>query len=110
MESELDPRISKALLLMRSNLSAEHGVKSLAGHAGFSPSRFHEVFVEQVGESPIQHLKTLRVRQAMELLNHTGLPQIEIAERCGFHSLAYFSRCFRAATAFPPGRFRKGAD
>lgn len=107
-ETKLDPRIGKALREMRSNLATTHNVKTLAACAGLSISRFHEVFVDQIGESPIQHLKTLRIRQAMDLLSHTHLPQIEIAERCGFHSLAYFSRCFRESTGTPPGRFRKG--
>jgi AraC-like DNA-binding protein len=105
-ESRVDERIRRALDALNANRAAHHSVRSLARIAGLSESRFHELFQEQVGASPMQHLKALRIRQAMEMLAHSTLSQSEIAARCGFQSLPYFNRAFRAATGRPPGRFR----
>ncbi len=105
-EGLVDERIRRAVERMTAELAAPHTVAALAKVAGLSVSRFHEVFLEQVGESPVQYLKGLRIRRAMELLTHSRLAQAEIAEICGFQSLPYFSRAFRAATGLPPGRFR----
>jgi AraC-like DNA-binding protein len=105
-ESRVDERIRRVLDTLNTNRAADHTVRSLARLAGLSQSRFHELFQEQVGTSPVQYLKALRIRQAMEMLAHSTLSQTEIAARCGFQSLPYFNRAFRAATGQPPGRFR----
>jgi AraC-like DNA-binding protein len=102
----MDDRIRRAVERMTADLAAPHTVAALAKVAGLSVSRFHELFLAQVGETPVQYVKGLRIRKAMELLSHSALPQAEIAEMCGFQSLPYFNRAFRAVTGLPPGRFR----
>ncbi len=47
-----------------------------------------------------------RVRRACELLRATHLGMAEIADRCGFHDVFYFSAAFKKATGKSPKAYR----
>jgi transcriptional regulator GlxA family with amidase domain len=46
----------------------------------------------------------VRLQKAIELLRTTSLPVSEVAFDCGFHSVAYFSKCFHDYFGFSPGK------
>lgn len=79
----------------------------LARHAGLSPSRFRERFHRELGMTPRDFLKDLRMNEGKRLLRETRRPIKEIAERCGYGDLVAFSRAFQARFATTPARYRK---
>ena len=63
-------------------------------------------FVAATGLSPTQWLLRLRCEAAERLLA-TGLPIAEVAASCGFASVSFFSRRFRAHSGQAPGQWRR---
>ena len=77
-------------------------IGQLAEHAGVSETYFRREFREYVGASPSAYLKKTRIENAKLLLS-TGYYTVgEVAERCGFQSLSYFSYEFHRLTGQTP--------
>ncbi|GAB3738442.1 helix-turn-helix domain-containing protein [Amycolatopsis oliviviridis] len=53
------------------------------------------------------HLLTLRLNRAKELLATTRMPVQEVAQAIGYEDAAYFSRLFTRRVGVSPGRFRE---
>ena len=56
--------------------------------------------------TPMFYLRQLRMAEAEELLIGTDLPVGQIAERCGFNDIYYFSRAFKQHYGQTPTGFR----
>ncbi len=81
--------------------------RDLATLVSLSETRFHTVFKEATGCAPMEYVMQARLKRARELLLTRDLPIGEIAERCGFGSVYYFSRCFRQKLGTTPSAYRK---
>lgn len=71
-------------------------------HPGYFDRAFHAVY----GCSPMQMLRDLRLRRALELLESTDAPLPAIAMSCGLGEAGYFSRVFRQRYGQTPGQYR----
>ena len=60
------------------------------------------------GVPPGQYLQQFRIGKARELLISSTLSVGEIAVRCGFDDLFYFSNLFRRLTGVSPRGYRAG--
>lgn len=81
-------------------------VADLAAHAGFSARTFARRFGDSTGQTPLQWLTKQRVLRAQELLETTGLPIDQVAQRSGLGSPANFRRHFERQTQTTPSRYR----
>ena len=79
----------------------------LADQYGLSYSHFRKLFKKKTGLAPQQFLIQERINYARRLLTSTSLTVDEVAHKCGFQSVFYFSRLFKAKMGVPPGRVRK---
>ncbi len=72
-------------------------------------SRFHvaRLVKRSTGKTVTQHIRTLRVNKACELLESTDRPYTEIAYELGFADQSYFIKQFREMTGTTPGRYRE---
>jgi AraC family transcriptional regulator, arabinose operon regulatory protein len=105
-----DPRVSLVLQVLSQRYHEPLTVPALAELVGISPSRLAHLFKETVGQSIIQTILQLRLRQSTRLLEFTTLPVGEIATRVGFDSPFYFSRQFRAHYGLSPSAYRARAE
>ena len=65
------------------------------------------LFREKSGLPPNKFLACERINYAKRLLYSSDLTIKEIAEKCGFQSVYYFSRLFKAGEGISPGQYRK---
>lgn len=75
----------------------------MAGKACLSDKQFYRVFSEQVGISPKQFLRTIRLQQIFYLVQCN--PQIELSELvylCGYYDQAHFINDFKLQTGMSP--------
>jgi AraC-like DNA-binding protein len=79
----------------------------LARCLGISPSRCSHVVRSCCGASFQDLLMQERLNRACALLRTSDLRLTEVAERCGFADVHYFSRCFRNRIGCSPGTFRR---
>lgn len=79
----------------------------LAERVGLSERQLRRITHQQLGTTPIELWKSLRLRIARQLLCETTLPITTIAFTSGFGSLRQFNAVFAERYALSPRAFRK---
>lgn len=64
-------------------------------------------FKELYGDTPIRFRDNLRIEAAGRLLKNSNYSIGEIAEKCGFTDIYYFSKIFKKRTGKTPGKYRE---
>lgn len=78
----------------------------LAQQCNMSQTYFRRLFHNLYGVSPKQYILSARLRWAKTMLKSTEDAITEIAKNCGFDSVYYFSRAFRAHEGVSPSEYR----
>jgi AraC-like DNA-binding protein/quercetin dioxygenase-like cupin family protein len=81
-------------------------VPQLAALMFLSPSRFTEIFTQQVGVSPAAYIRRLRLERAQTLLRTSTYSISTIAQQVGFGDSAQFTRAFQAVFHMTPTAYR----
>lgn len=92
---------------IRSNLSEDLSLDSLAARANLSSVYFHKLFCDYFGMTPAAFVLSCRIAGAKALLKTGELAIAEIAARCGFSSQSYFNFKFKDVTGETPLQYRK---
>ncbi len=108
-EHKVDVRIQEVLHIFSEKLKESHTIQSLSRQVNLSPSRLSHLFREQVGDSIMATLLSMRLRQAARLLEFTNRAISEIASDVGFSSPYYFTKQFTAFYGMNPRDYRKQA-
>jgi transcriptional regulator GlxA family with amidase domain len=81
---------------------------SLATSVGLSASQLRRKFVAQTGLPPMQYLRQLRLKRAMELLlTRTYWTVKEVGAAVGFCDMSHFVRAFRQRNGQSPTQYRR---
>lgn len=102
----MDARIRKILLLMEDNLSLGLPLGRMAQSVNLSSSRLSHLFKSELGMSPAQYLKTLRMKKARGLLENTFLSVKEIAIQVGLGDGSHFVQDFKKSYGLTPIQYR----
>ena len=102
----MDPRIDKIKQLMRDNVQREWSLLELAQAVNLSIWRLSHIFVSEVGKSPMQYLRQLRMDRAKYLLETSFLSVKEIAHQVGLNDESHFVRDFKKIHGDAPTRYR----
>lgn len=102
----IDHRIRIVLEYIDSHLDQPLPRGRLAQVAYLSPTRFHYVFVENIGVPPSRYVLTRRIDRARELLGSGDATVKEIAAEVGFRGAEPFTRAFHARVGISPSRYR----
>ncbi len=94
--------VSKAIGLIRDDLSVTLTVREIADHVGLSPSALHHHFKCVTGTSPLQYQKRLRLLEARRLIQSDIRSVTGAAYEVGYSSSTQFSREYRRAFGHPP--------
>lgn len=90
-------RITKAVDFIEDNLDKKLSLDQLAEVAMFSKYHFHRIFKTIIGETLNDYIKRIRMIHAYRFLQADKTLEIsDLAFRFGYHSLANFSRDFKA--------------
>ncbi len=85
-------------------------IPRLSDSCGISAVYFRKEFKECFGVSPLEYIKNVRIENAKGLLS-TGLYTVsEVATRCGFDSISYFSYEFKRKCGESPAEFAKSFE
>jgi AraC-like DNA-binding protein len=102
-----DPRISAAKDYMDLHFHESGCLSSAVALSHLTHRRFHDLFKQQIGETPNRYIIGKRITRAEELLALDHLTLSEIAELSGFSDVYYFSKQFKRFTSMTPGQYRK---
>lgn len=84
-------------------------LRELAEQAGYSVSRFSQLYRERFGESPKAELLQFRRKKAADLLLNSVCTIGEVAEQCGYSSIYHFSKDFKNCYGVAPEGYRKSS-
>ncbi len=93
--------------IINANIENEQfGVNQLAREMGMSRSNLHRMVKSYTGGSASAYICKVKLEKAVVLLSESSLTVSEVAFQCGFHSVSYFSRCFRDHFGYTPAESR----
>ena len=92
---------------LRTNLSENHTIKSLAARSGMSERTFLRRFESATGTTPARWVTGLRLQKAKDLLEESGLSIDQIADQTGFGTAATMRHHFREMLGTSPTRHRR---
>lgn len=101
--------ITPLLIGVQSNPERDVSLSSLAAEHGYSPSHFHRVFKDVVGETPKDHVERVRLERAAYRLAATHESVLDIALSIGFRNHETFTRAFRRRYDMTPSVWRRDA-
>jgi len=102
-----DPQIRRALALMHEDCQHAWTLEELAQRAGLSRTALAERFRETMGDTPLNHLRTIRMQRAMHLLAETDQRLEAIAAQVGYQDAFGFSKVFKRMLGVSPRTFRQ---
>ncbi|GIO33326.1 MULTISPECIES: AraC family transcriptional regulator [Paenibacillus] len=97
----------QAKLFIHDNLSEELTLPKVAGHLHISPRHLTRLFQRHTNQTFVHYIQEHRVQLASQLLLHGDLSIKDIASRCGFQSVHYFTRIFTQKLGVSPAKFRR---
>ena len=103
----MDARILLAVDLIETRLDRDLHVESLAAEVGLSLFHFHRMFLRDVGQTPADYVRRVRLDGAALRLRWTREPVSTVAGNLGYTSQAAFTRAFRDRYGITPMQFRK---
>lgn len=81
-------------------------VEAISRLCGMSDTYLRKLFVAEYGKTPQQYISNLRLTKATELLQSGYYSVSEIASRCGFNNINYFSTFIKKETGLSPLQYR----
>ena len=99
--------LSRLRTVMFARSSESWTVERLAALSGYSKSHFLALYRKYFGDSPMAELSRIRIERANNLLMDSRDSIGAIAAACGFSSIQYFSRVYRAVVRHSPSRTRR---
>ena len=102
-----DRQVGRVLGLMHRTPNESWTLEKLSGQAGLSRSALQDRFLDLVGQSPMQYLRSWRMQVASNLLVETDAKIVTIAHEVGYESEEAFSRTFKRTVGMPPAAWRR---
>jgi len=92
-------------MLERELSNPQLNVDYIGKDLGFSRTGFYRKMKGLTDMSPIDFLRSYRLRRAAEMLQEGSLSLAEIADRSGFNSYSYFSKSFKKHFGVTPKEY-----
>lgn len=100
--------LQNCISYIRNNMAEPNlSVEDIAQKMNLSRTSLHRKIKIMTGNSPVELIKTIRMKQAAFLLDKTGKTIAEIAYEVGYSSPAYFSSAFSAYWGKSPSQYQK---
>jgi len=102
-ENPINPFVS----YINKNFADITSLEDIASHFYISKHHLCRIFKSAMKITVIDYLNQIRIKNACQMLSFTKKNISCIAEDCGFHSTAYFSRVFKEIIGTSPKEYRK---
>ena len=84
----------------------EYGVEQLAQDLCMERTGLYKKLTALTDTTPVAFIRSIRLQRAAALLQEGKLTVNEIAERTGFSSPSYFTKCFKKEFGVLPSEYR----
>lgn len=86
-------------------LDSDFDYSACCAMTGLSYSFFKKIFIEIYKVPPSKYVRNLQIEHAKELLATNRFSITEVAEKCGFENIYYFSTVFKKETGLSPKKY-----
>jgi AraC-like DNA-binding protein len=100
-------RFDSVFEMIQEHYTEKISLKELAESVNISACHFCRTFKQMTGKTTTDYVNGVRLEKSAALLEQKDLNITEIAMRCGFDSVNYFSRLFRKYYHISPTAFRE---
>jgi signal transduction histidine kinase/DNA-binding response OmpR family regulator/ligand-binding sensor domain-containing protein len=98
--------IEKALKFIDENLhNSSYSVEQLSKDMNMDRTGLYRKLVALTGQAPTMFIRSVRLKKAVVYLKQQRYSQAEIAEKVGFSTAAYFSKCFKEEYGVSPSNY-----
>ncbi len=109
MDKRVNGFILKAMNYIKVNYNNEITLEHISREVNISPHYFSKLFKDQVGESFIEYVTSLRIQKSKELLAENQRSIKEICFDIGYGDPNYFSRIFKRVVGITPTAYKEVA-
>jgi transcriptional regulator GlxA family with amidase domain len=102
----MNPRVQKVVHLIQQDLSRRLTLSEMAQAVNLSAAHLRALFRSEIGMTPVQYQKKLRLLEARRLLESTFLNVQEIMIRVGLSDDSHFVRDFKKLYGQTPAQYR----
>ena len=106
----MDPRIRKAIHLMRTSPQGFNDISLVAKSVNLSRSHFFELFRRCTGLSPVVFANVLRMEFAFDALTDKDESLMHIGDELGFSAQGHFTRFFKQHQGVTPSLYRQQVE
>lgn len=85
--------------------NSEYNVEQLSADMGMSRMNLYRKLQAITGQTPTDFIRTIRLKRAAQLLQEGKLNVSEVADRVGFSSSSYFTKCFKEQFGVLPTQY-----
>ncbi len=105
--ADLLDEIEKAMHYFNKNFFQQIVIEDYAKEHHITPWWFIQNFKKITQVTPAQYILSMRITNAMNLLDDTDYSVSEVAAAVGYDNALYFSRLFKKHTGYSPREYRK---
>ena len=98
--------VAYAIMYIKENIGRKISIEDICNTVGTNPSTLNFNFRRELGTSVGQFIMSVRMKKARRLLTRTTYSISEIALRCGFDNVYYFSNSFKKIHGVPPSEYK----
>lgn len=85
--------------------NTEYAVEELSRDVGMTRMNLYRKLQSITGHTPSDFIKSIRLKRAAQLLQGSQLTMAEVADRVGFSSASYFTKCFKEMFGVLPTQY-----
>lgn len=97
-----NPALVATVTLMNRHIDDPLSIDDLAQASGYTRRHLERMFRLAIGKSPGEFYRGLRLDHGRNLLSTTDMTLLEVSVACGFSTVSYFSKSFRARFGTAP--------
>lgn len=99
--------LQKCLRVIEDKMEDEgFGVDELCKEVGISRPQLYRKIKSLVGLSPVQFIRSIRLKRAAQILSQDNSSVSEVMQRVGFNNLSYFSKIFKEEFGSLPKQYK----
>lgn len=102
----MNPKVRSIVDFLNTNLHRQIRMSEITALAGLSHSRIYDLFKAELGISPVQYQKRLRLEKARALLENSAMKIKQIWLEVGYQDPGHFFRDFKKRFGKTPSQYK----
>lgn len=102
-----DRKIKEMLVYIHEHFAESISVEQIANAAHVSRRVCFRLFQENLHMTPVEYMRSYRLRKACQMLSGSREPVTQVAYACGLGSSSYFGKVFREQFGCTPAEYRR---